>query len=156
MASYNRVILMGNLTRDPELKRTPSGLSVCDLRVAVNETLRNRATNEKTERTCYVDVTVWDRQAELCRQYLSKGSPLFVEGRLVYDEWRTPAGETRSRLRVQADRIQFTGAPRAQGPVPDDPSGPAPAPAAPRPAAPATLPSPPPPSAADDEEDLPF
>lgn len=114
MASYNRVILMGNLCRDPDLKRTPSGLSVSELRLAVSETFRNRTTNERTERTCYVDVTVWNQQAELCHQYLSKGSPLFVEGRLVYDEWKTPAGETRSKLRVQADRIQFLGTPQRQ------------------------------------------
>ena len=123
MASYNRVILMGNLCRDPDLKRTPSGLSVSELRLAVSETFRNKTTNERTERTCYVDVTVWNQQADLCRQYLSKGSPVFVEGRLVYDEWKTPAGETRSKLRVQADRIQFLGA-RPQG----APAGPAPAP----------------------------
>ena len=141
MASFNRVILMGNLCRDPDLKKTPSGLSVSEMRLAVSETFRNKATNERIERTCYVDVTVWNQQAELCRQYLSKGSPLFVEGRLVYDEWKTPAGETRSKLRVQADRIQFIGAPppRPQG-------GPAPAQGS-VPAAPSVPPPPPPASA---------
>lgn len=112
MASYNRVVLIGNLCRDPDLKKTQSGLSVSELRLAVSETFRNRTTNERTERTCYVDVTVWNQQAELCRQYLSKGSPIFVEGRLVYDEWKTQQGETRSKLRVQADRVQFLGSPR--------------------------------------------
>ena len=135
MASYNRVILMGNLCRDPELKQTPSGLSVSELRLAVSETFVNRTTNERTERTCYVDVTVWNQQAERCHQYLSKGSPVFVEGRLVYDEWRTPAGETRSKLRVQADRVQFLGSLRT-------PQGAE----APRQAAPAAPPPPPPPS----------
>ena len=83
MASYNRVILMGNLCREPDLKRTQSGLFVSELRLAVSESFRNRTTNERTERTCFVDVTVWGQQAELCRQYLTKGSPVFVEGRLV-------------------------------------------------------------------------
>ena len=68
MASYNRVVLIGNLCRDPDLKKTQSGLSVSELRLAVSETFRNRTTNERTERTCYVDVTVWNQQAELCRQ----------------------------------------------------------------------------------------
>lgn len=152
MASYNRVILMGNLCRDPDLKRTPAGLSVSELRLAVSETFRNKTTNERTERTCYVDVTVWNQQAELCRQYLSKGSPVFVEGRLVYDEWKSPAGETRSKLRVQADRIQFLAA-RPQG----APAGPAsaPAPAAPPPAA-AQSGSQPPYGDASSDDDPPF
>lgn len=112
MASFNRVILVGNLCREPELKRTQSGLSLCELRLAVNEVFRNRTTNERVERTCYVDVVAWNQQADFCQQYLSKGSSVLVEGRLSYDEWRTPQGETRSRLRVQADRIQSVGAPR--------------------------------------------
>ena len=138
MASYNRVILIGNLCRDPDFKQTPSGFSVSELRLAVSESFRNRTTNERTDRTCYVDITVWNQQAEVCRQYLSKGSPVFVEGRLVYDEWKTPAGETRSKLRVQADRIQLIGAPRTQGPGAAE---------APRPAAPTPPPPPPPPAA---------
>ena len=138
MASYNRVILIGNLCRDPDFKQTPAGLSVSELRLAVSESFRNRTTNERTDRTCYVDITVWNQQALVCRQYLSKGSPVFVEGRLVYDEWKTPAGETRSKLRVQADRIQLIGAPRTQG------SGAA---EASRPAAPTPPPPPPPPAA---------
>ena len=146
MASYNRVILMGNLCRDPDFKQTPSGLSVSELRLAVSESFRNRTTNEVKERTCYVDVTVWNQQAEVCRQYLSKGSPVFVEGRLVYDEWKTPAGETRSKLRVQADRIQLIGAPRTQG---------AGAAEAPRPSAPTPPPPPPPPPAGDPSNDDP-
>ena len=110
MASYNRVILLGNLCRDPELRKTPGGASVVELRLAVNEVYKNRTTGEKTEKTCYVDVVVWNQQAELCQQYLHKGSPLLVEGRLQYDEWKTPQGESRNKLRVAADRIQFVGA----------------------------------------------
>lgn len=116
MASYNRVILLGNLCRDPELRKTPGGASVVELRLAVNEVFRNKTTNEKTEKTCYVDVVVWHQQAELCQQYLSKGSPLLVEGRLQYDEWKNPQGETRNKLRVQADRIQLIGPPRGTAP----------------------------------------
>lgn len=112
MPSYNRVILLGNLCRDPELRKTPGGVSVADLRLAVSEVFRNKTTNEKVEKTCYVDVAVWDQQAEVCRQYLSKGSPVFVEGRLQYDEWKNPQGETRSKLFIRADRIQLIGGAR--------------------------------------------
>ena len=108
MASYNRVIVIGNLTKDPELKRTPSGAAVCDLRLAVSESYRNKE-GERVERPVFVDVIVWNQQAEVCNQYLSKGSPVFVEGRLQYDEWKTPQGETRSKLRIVASRTQFIG-----------------------------------------------
>lgn len=131
MASFNRVILIGNLCRDPELKRTQSGLSLSELRLAVNEVFRNRTTNERVERTCYVDVIAWNQQADFCQQYLSKGSSVLVEGRLSYDEWRTPQGETRSRLRVQADRIQSVGAPRPAPALAQDGQSAAPAAAAP-------------------------
>ncbi len=113
MASYNRVIVIGNLTRDPELKRTPSGAAVCEIRLAVNESYRNKE-GERVERPVYVDVVVWNQQAEACNQYLSKGSPLFVEGRLQYDEWKTPQGDTRSKLRIVAQRTQFIGAHQGQ------------------------------------------
>ncbi len=131
MASYNRVMLMGNLCRDPELRKTPGDASVSELRMAVNEVFVRKGTQEKVERTCYVDVVVWHRQAELCHQYLAKGSPLFVEGRLEYDEWKNPQGETRNKLRVRADRIQFIGAPRGGSSAQADP-----APAGPRPSPP--------------------
>ena len=143
MASYNRVILMGNLCREPDLKKTQSGLSVSELRLAVSEVFRNKTTNERSERTCYVDVTVWNQQAELCRQYLTKGSPVFVEGRLVYDEWKTPQGETRSKLRVHADRVQFLGGARASGaPAAGPAQAPATTPSAAAPAAPVAPPAP--------------
>lgn len=107
MASLNKVILLGNLTRDPELKKAPSGSSVARLRLAVNEQTRDRATGQPKEVSCFVDVVVWERQADLCGQYLQKGSQIVVDGRLIYEEWKNPAGETRSRLSVRADRIQF-------------------------------------------------
>lgn len=118
MASYNRVILMGNLTRDPEVRTTPGGVMVADLRLAVNETFRDKTTNAKVEKACFVDVAVWDQSAEICRQYLTKGSPLLVEGRLQYDEWKTPQGETRNKLRVRADRIQLVGGGQRPGGAP--------------------------------------
>ncbi|MEI6219238.1 MAG: single-stranded DNA-binding protein [bacterium] len=106
MASLNKVILMGNLTKDPELKELPSGTSVADMRVALNENYTDR-NGKKVEKVCFIDVVVWERQAQTCAQYLKKGSPILLEGRLEMDEWKTKEGETRSRLRVRADRVQF-------------------------------------------------
>ena len=110
MASYNRVLLMGNLTRNPEIRYTPSGTAVVDLGLAVNESFKNKA-GETVEQTCFVDVVVWGRQAETSVEYLHKGSPVFVEGRLQLDQWESPQGEKRSKLRVRADRVQFLGSP---------------------------------------------
>ncbi|MDD4102166.1 MAG: single-stranded DNA-binding protein [Kiritimatiellae bacterium] len=109
MASFNKVILMGNLTRDPELKTAPSGSKVADLGLAVSENWRDKNTGENREVVCFVDVTVWNRLAELCHQYLRKGSPVLVEGRLQMDEWKNPQGEKRSKLRVRADTVKFVG-----------------------------------------------
>ncbi len=111
MATMNHVFLIGNLTRDPEVRYLPSQVAVGDLRLAVNEKFRTR-NGEETERVCYVDVTVWDKQAEVCQRYLSKGSPILVEGRLELDEWTSKEGEKRSKLRVRASRVQFLGSPR--------------------------------------------
>ena len=106
MASYNRVMLMGNLTRNPELRYTPSGSAVADLGMAVNESFKNKS-GETVEQTCFVDVVVWGRQAETASEYLQKGSPVFVEGRLQFDQWESQQGEKRSKLRVRAERVQF-------------------------------------------------
>jgi len=106
MASYNRVLLMGHLTRNPELRYTPSGTAVSDLGLAVNESFKNKA-GEIVEQTCFVDVVVWGRQAETTSEYLHKGSPVFIEGRLQLDQWENKDGEKRSKLRVRADRVQF-------------------------------------------------
>jgi single-strand DNA-binding protein len=111
MASFNKVILVGNLTRDPEVRFLGDGTAVADLGLAVNETFRNKA-GELVEQTCFVDVVVWARQAETCGKYLSKGSPALIEGRLQLDQWTTKEGEKRSKLRVRADRVQFLGAPQ--------------------------------------------
>jgi single-strand DNA-binding protein len=102
---------MGNLTRTPELRRTPTGIAVSDLGLAVNEKYRSK-TGEMVESVCFADVVVWGQQAETCGQYLGKGSPVMVEGRLQLDQWKTDSGENRSRLRVRADRVQFLGKPR--------------------------------------------
>ena len=111
MGAMNRVFLMGNLTRDPELRKTPSGIAVSDLGLAVSEKYRNKA-GEMVETTCFADIVVWGKQAEACGQYLGKGAPVIVEGRLQLDQWQTEAGEKRSRLKVRADRVQFLGRPR--------------------------------------------
>ena len=111
MAYVNRVMLIGNLTRDPEVRHIPSGTAVADLGLAVSERYTNKA-GEAVEKTCFVDIVVWDRQAENCAQYLKKGSPVFVEGQLQLDQWESKEGEKRSKLRVRAERVQFLGSPR--------------------------------------------
>ncbi len=115
MASLNKVLLIGNLTQDPELRRIPAGTAVSTLRMAVSESFQNKS-GERVERTVFLDVDVWDRQAENCAQYLSKGSPVFVEGRLQLDSWDDKeTGQKRSRLKVRADRVQFLSGPRREG-----------------------------------------
>ena len=106
MTGLNHVVLMGNLTRDPQLRHIPSGTSVADLGLATNEHYRNN-NGEITETTCFVDVVTWGKQAESCNKYLRKGSPVFVEGKLQLDQWKTDDGKVRSRLRVKADRVRF-------------------------------------------------
>jgi single-strand DNA-binding protein len=113
MSTLNRVFLMGNLTRDPEVRYTPSGTAVGDLGLAVNETYKNKA-GENVESTVFVDVEVWARQAETCAEFLYKGSPVFVEGRLKLDQWENQQGEKRSKLRVRAERVQFLGSPKRE------------------------------------------
>ena len=109
MASYNKVILMGNLTRDPELKYLPSGAAVANFGLAMNETYTDRQTGEKREEVCFVDVEAWGRQAEIANEYLQKGSSVFIDGSLRFDSWEADDGTKRSRLRVRAFRFQFIG-----------------------------------------------
>lgn len=106
MASYNRVILVGNLTRDPEIRYIPSGTAVSDVTVAVNE--RVKKNNEWVEETTFVDVTLWGRTAEIAGEYLSKGSPVLFEGRLRLDRWEKD-GQKFSKLKVVGDRMQMLG-----------------------------------------------
>ncbi|MFV2069909.1 MAG: single-stranded DNA-binding protein [Pirellulales bacterium] len=108
MASYNRVILVGNLTRDPELRYIPSGTAVSEISLAVND--RIKRDGQWVEETTFVDVTLWARTAEIANEYLSKGSNLLIEGRLKLDTWENNEGQKRSKLRVIADRMQMLGA----------------------------------------------
>ena len=108
MSSMNRVFLMGNLTRDPELRKTPTGASVCDLGMAINEEWKTKE-GDKRESTAFVDVVAWGRQAETCSEYLHKGSCVMVEGKLQYDEWESKDGSKRNKIRVRADRVSFIG-----------------------------------------------
>src|SRR3954453_13499611 len=109
MASFNKVILLGNLTRDPEIRYTPKGSAVCDLGLAVNRqyTLEN---GEKREEVTYVDVVLWARLAEIAAEYLKKGRPVFIEGRLQLDTWDAKqSGQKRSKLRVIGENMQMLG-----------------------------------------------
>ncbi len=107
MASLNKVLLMGNLTRNPEIRYTPGGSAVCEFGMAINRRFTQANGQEKDE-TCFVDITVWGKQAESSSRFLQKGSSVFVEGRLVYDQWtEKETGNKRSRLRIYAERVQF-------------------------------------------------
>ncbi len=108
MASFNRVILVGNLTRDVELKFTGGGTAVTDIGLAVNDRRKNAQTGEWVDETTFVDVTLWGRTAEVASEYLSKGSPVLVEGRLKLDTWETD-GQKKSKLRVVGERMQMLG-----------------------------------------------
>jgi len=105
MASYNRVILVGNLTRDPELRHTAGGTAVADIGVAINDR-RKSASGEWVEETTFVDVTLWARTAEVAGEYLSKGSAVLIEGRLKLDTWEAD-GQKRSKLKVIGERMQM-------------------------------------------------
>jgi single-strand DNA-binding protein len=109
MASYNRIILMGNLTRDPEYRQLPSGQGVCRLGLATNRQFKNRQSDSLVQEVCYIDIDVWGAQAESCRQYLQKGRPILVEGRLKYDTWQDQSGQNRSKHSIVADRVTFLG-----------------------------------------------
>jgi single-strand DNA-binding protein len=120
MADLNSVFLIGNLTRDPEVRYAPSGDAVADIQMAVNRKFRTKDGQDREE-ACFVGVVVWGRQAETCGQYLRKGSLVFVEGRLQYEQWEKD-GQKNSRLRVRANRVQFLGSPRAGGGGSGEPS----------------------------------
>jgi single-strand DNA-binding protein len=107
MANFNRVIIIGNLTRDPDYKQLTSGQAVCRLGLASNRQFKNRQTGSMVQEVCYVDIDVWGAQAETCRQYLQKGRAVLVEGRLKFDSWEDPQGQTRSKHSIVADRVLF-------------------------------------------------
>ncbi len=156
MASYNKVLLMGNLTRDPETRYLPSGMAVSEFGLAVND--RVKKGDEWVDRATFVDITVFGRQAETAGEYLKKGSPAFVEGRLQLDSWESKEGEKRSKLKVVAENVKFLGSASGRGPAAAEGAGSSsetsarrapPAPSAPRTSAP-------PASSHPDDEDLPF
>lgn len=110
MASFNKVILMGNLTRDPEVRYTPSGTAVSDIALAVNRRWFDKATNQAKEETTFVDVTLWGRTAEVAGEYLSKGRPVLIEGRLQLDSWEDrESGQKRSKLKVIGEQMTMLG-----------------------------------------------
>ena len=110
MANFNKVILLGNLTRDVELRYTQGGLAIGKLGMAINR--RWSQNGEQKESTCFVDLTAFGKQAEVLGQYVGKGSPLFVEGRLEYSTWESQEGQKRNKLEVVVENFQFVGAPR--------------------------------------------
>jgi len=107
MASYNRIIMMGNLTRDPEVKQLTSGQSVCRFGLASNRQFKNKQTGTMVQEVCFVDVDVWGAQAEVCKQYLQKGRGVLIEGRLKLDSWQDQDGTKRSKHSIVADRVTF-------------------------------------------------
>ncbi len=110
MASFNKVILLGNLTRDPQVRYTPSGTAVAEIGLAVNRYWFDKQSNSRREETTFVDVTLWGRDAEVAGEYLSKGRPVLIEGRLQLDTWDDKqTGQKRSKLRVVAERMQMLG-----------------------------------------------
>ena len=113
MASYNRVILMGNLTRDPELRYTPGGTAVANFGIAINR--RFKTEDEVREEVDFFDIVVWGKQAENCSEYLSKGRSVLVEGRLQQNRWETSEGQKRSKVEVVANTVQFLGSRSAEG-----------------------------------------
>jgi single-strand DNA-binding protein len=107
-ASINRVVLVGNLTKDPELRHTPSGMPVCSLRIAVNARRKDES-GQWVDKPNYFSITVWGQQGENCAQYLAKGRPVAVDGRLDWREWETQEGQKREAVEIVADSVQFLG-----------------------------------------------
>jgi len=117
MASLNKVLLIGNLTKDPEMRYTSQGVAVVNLRLATNRKFRDR-NQELKEEVCFITAVAWDKQAEVCNQYLHKGSPVFIEGRLQSRSWEDNAGQKRSVIEVRVERLQFLGGAPASRPQP--------------------------------------
>lgn len=115
MASFNKVILVGNVTRDIDLRHTPGGTAVAEIGLAVNRTWQDKQTNEKREECTFVDVTLWGRTAEVAAEYLRKGSPCLIEGRLSLDQWDDKeTGQKRSKLKVVGESLQLLGSKQEQ------------------------------------------
>src|ERR1700730_18325084 len=109
MSSFNRVIMIGNLTRDPDYKQLSSGQAVCRLGIASNRQFKNKQSGDMIQEVCYIDIDVWGPQAESCLQCLQKGRPILVEGRLKLDSWDDANGQKRSKHSIVADRVVFLG-----------------------------------------------
>ncbi len=107
--NLNRVVITGNLTRDPELRSLSSGTSVCSLRIASNSRRKDNSTGEWGDKPNYFDVTVWGAQGENCARFLSKGRPVAIDGRLDWREWETPEGQKRQAVQIVAESVQFLG-----------------------------------------------
>src|SRR5271169_6844472 len=107
MASYNRIIMMGNLTRDPEYKQLSSGQAVCRFGLASNRQFKNKQTGTMVQEVCFIDIDVWGPQADVCNQYLQKGRAVLIEGRLKLDNWEDNDGNKRSKHSIVADRVTF-------------------------------------------------
>jgi single-strand DNA-binding protein len=120
MPNLNSVHLMGNLTRDPEVRHTPKGTAVCDISLAINRLLPDDGSGERREEVTYVDVTLWGKTAENAGQYLAKGRSVFVDGRLALETWEDKqSGQKRSKLKVVAESLQFLGSRPSQGATPE-------------------------------------
>jgi single-strand DNA-binding protein len=159
MANYNKVILIGNLTRDPQMSYLPSQTAVVEFGLAVNRRWR-APDGQQREDVCFIDCRAFGKQAETLNQYVRKGNPILVEGRLQYDTWEGKDGVKRSKHRVSVERFQFLGAPQGQGGRPGGPPRPAGAqpPAPPPPQEAAEEPAPPPEEseAPQGEDNIPF
>lgn len=121
MPSFNKVLLMGNLTRDPELRFTPNGAAVASFGLAVNR--RYKQGDDWKEEVCFVDITVWGKSGENCAEYLSKGSGVFIDGRLHFQSWESATGEKRNKLEVVANTVQFLSRPGGGQKVPSGQAG---------------------------------
>lgn len=109
MATFNKVILLGNLTRDPELRYTPQGAAVCEFALALNYQYTNKQTGQKVEEVSFIDIVAWGKTGEICAEYLKKGRQVMVEGRLKQDRWEAQDGKKMSKVRVTAENVQFVG-----------------------------------------------
>ena len=108
-ATLNKAMLIGNLTRDPELRYTPGGAAVCEFALALNRSYTNKQSGQRVEEVSFIDVVAWARTAEICAEYLKKGRQVFVEGHLKQDRWDAPDGRKMSKVRVIAENVQFLG-----------------------------------------------
>ena len=109
MATVNKVMLLGNLTRDPELRYTPQGAAVCEFSLALNRSYTNKQSGQRVEEVSFIDCVAWGRTAEVSAEYLKKGRQVFVEGRLTQDRWESPEGKKMSKVRVTCEQVTFVG-----------------------------------------------